>query len=570
MTPYTLDPQKNHGVSKQHILRQALLFAKVAPRVGIVKLQDGPKSIWQTLQTARRWGGFETAALLNSARKYPQHLALIDDFGQLTYAELFEETLRFAYALQARGVTEGSNVAVLALNSRAAIIPLCARQLLGYNIFMINANSSGAQVERILDYHDVQTFVVDSSFFARLTPKTVQQYDVLIGFDSADDAVPVDFPRLADLIADATLPGGSIQRAVENLPHRPARGAHVVMTSGTTGMPKGVVRRAKSSPQSTAPVFASIPWHRHMTVLLTGVLFHFYGWGNLTLALHTGSTIITQRKYEAAKVAQAMRDHKVTAWVSAASRLRAMCAYLDEQGIDKIDGLEFIVSSGSPLTPYEVKAVHDKFGIVLHNLYGSTEAAAIAVSSAEELVEDPTVSGTIYPGTAVRIVDSEGNDVPDGEVGEIYVGDFTMFDGYTDPEIKVPTLAGLLRMGDKGYKVGNKLYVKGRADDLVITQFGEKIFPNEIEDALLYDARIKDVCVHGVEDNEFGQALRCYIIREDNVAPDELQADDVRALISEHLSDAHVPRDVFFVESFPRNPMGKVIRPELPGKSTVK
>lgn len=569
MTPYTLDPKKDHGVSKRHILRQALLFASVAPKVGIVKLQDGPKSIWETLQTARRWGGFETGALLNSARRFPQQRALIDDFGELTYAELLEETVRFAYALQARGVVEGSNVAVLALNSRAAIIPLCARQLLGYNIFMINANSSGTQLARVLEYHDIETLLIDSNFVERLDDAIFDHYDVLIGFDDPADAVSAELPRMMDLIAQAKLPGGTVQRALDNLPHRPAWGAHVVMTSGTTGMPKGVVRRAKRSPQSSAPVFASIPWNRHMTVLLTGVLFHFYGWGNLALSLHTGSTIVTQRRYDAAEVARAMKEYQVTAWISAASRLRAICSYLDEQGIDHIPGLEFIVSSGSPLTPYEVKAVHDKFGVILHNLYGSTEAAAIAISKAEELVDDPTLSGTIHPGTAVRILDADGNEVPEGETGEIYVGDFTMFDGYTDPEITIPTKAGLLRMGDKGYRIGNKLYVQGRADDLVITQFGEKIFPNEIEDALLYDERIKDVCVHGVADNEFGQALRCYIIREAGLTRDDLCEDDVRAEIRDGLSDAHVPRDVFFVDSFPRNPMGKVIRPNLPGKSTV-
>ncbi|MDO4928983.1 MAG: AMP-binding protein [Corynebacterium sp.] len=569
MSNYTLDPIKNHGVSKKLALRQLGLFVQVAPKVGIVKPRDGLRSIVDSLKTIRRWGGFETGALVNSARKYPNRLAIVDDLGQLTYAELFGETVRFAYAMQARGIVEGSNLAVLALNSRAAIIPLCARQLLGYNIFMINANSSGAQVQRIMEYHDTSTLVVDSDFVDRLTEETIANSDIIIGFEVDGAEVSAELPRMMDLIAEATLPGGSVERAVENLPKSPKWGAHVVMTSGTTGMPKGVVRRAKASLQSSAPVFASVPWRRHMTVLLTGVLFHFYGWGNLVLALHTGSTVVTQRKYDAAAVVKVMQDQGVNAWISAASRLRAMCSYLDEHGIERIDGLEFIMSSGSPLTPYEVHEIHAKFGNVLHNLYGSTESAAIAISTARELVADPALSGTIRPGTAVRIVDSAGNDVSDGEVGEIYVGDYTMFDGYTDPDIEIPLLDGLLRMGDKGYRVGDKLYVKGRADDLVITQYGEKIFPNEVEDSLLYDERVKDVCVHGVEDNEFGQALRCYVIREEGLSKDDLSADDVAGLVRERLSDAHVPRDIYFVQKFPRNPMGKVIRPELPGRSTV-
>ena len=169
----------------------------------------------------------------------------------------------------------------------------------------------------------------------------------------------------------------------------------------------------------------------------------------------------------------------------------------------------------------------------------------------------------------VEILDDDGNPVPDGEMGEVYAGCYDMFVGYTDPDIKPTVNNGLIRMGDKGYRKGDRLYVVGRADDLVITQFAEKIFPSELEDVLIRDERVAEVHVHGVRDDKFGQALRCYVIREDGISEDELNEDVVKELLRTGLSDAHVPRDVFFVHDFPRNAMGKVIRPQLPDHSTA-
>lgn len=563
MSSYTLNPVREHGVGRKEIMAQFFFFLRQMRGSAILEKSDA-KTLRENVRTMKRWGSLEGGTLANTARNHPEKLGLVDDDGQLTYAEFLDHVIRLAGALEKRGVTDGSNVAVMALNGRAAIFPLCARQMLGYHIFMINANSSGAQIERVLTFHEVDTLIVDQSFAERLTPAVLDRVQVIIGHVSDRDALPEGVEVLADIIDESTA-------TADDLPAKPkTKSMHVVMTSGTTGMPKGVIRRQLRSPQGIGPALAAIPWRRDMTIMLTGVLFHFYGWANMLVCLLTGSTIVTQREFSNEKALRQIEELGATAWISSASRLRGMTAYLDEQGIDKVDGLEFICSSGSPLTPYEVEAVTEKFGPVLHNSYGSTETAALALSGRGELAEDSALTGTIYPGYVVKILDDEGNELPDGEIGEIYAGCYDMFAGYTDPDVPVRTHDGLLRMGDRGYRQGNKLYVKGRADDLVITQFGEKIFPSELEDLLIRDSRVEDIHVHGVSDPKFGQALRAYVIRNENdPAAASLDEDEVRRLITETLSDAHAPRDVFFVADFPRNPMGKVIRPELPGKSTV-
>lgn len=569
MAQYTLKPVNDLHTPKSYIVKQFGFFLQQLRKSDILEL-GSLKEIRKDQQTQKRWGGLEGGILANTARRHPDRMALIDDKGKLTYRELFEHTVRLAHGLQEQGVKDGGNVAVLALNGRDAILPLCARQLLGYNTFMINANSSGVQIQRVLEFHEIPTLIVDSNFYDRLTEETKANTQIIIGFEEEGfDAKEHDLLTLDYIIDRANVPSSAFEGGRDFLPEKPSLSQHVVMTSGTTGMPKGVVRRMLKSSQGIAPALAAWPIRRNMTVLLTAVLFHFYGWGFMVILLQSGSTIVTQRRYDPARVVREIEEYKITGWASAASRLRQVCAYLDEEGIDHVKGLEFIVCSGSKITPYEVEQVNKKFGRVLNNAYGSTETSVLAASNAEELAADPTLSGTIYPGNRVEIIGEDGKPVPDGEVGEVYTATYDMYAGYTDPSIKIPTIDGMHRMGDKGYKKGNKLWVLGRADDLVITQYGEKIFPSEIEDLLIRDDRIHDVHVHGVVDPEYGQALRCYVIRAKGLTKEDLSAEDVKRVVTENLSEAHAPRDVFFVADFPRNPMGKVIRPELPDHSTV-
>lgn len=561
MSKYTLHPDTDHGVPKKEIIRQFFYFLKVLRKNNIFEL-GSVADVKADARTIKRFGSLESGGLANTARRHPERLGLVDDDGELTYYEFYDRVVRLATGLMQNGVRDGGNLAVLALNGRASIFPLCARQFVGYHIFMINANSSGPQIERVLEFHEVETLIVDQSFYDRLTDKTKENCTVIIGHIDDPGMLPADA-----LTMDQVIESGSTD--LDLLPEKPTKSQHVVMTSGTTGMPKGVIRRQLKSPQGIGPLLGTVPWSRGMSVLLTGVLFHFYGWGNMLLCIFTGSTIVTQRNFDSSKALEQFEKYDINAWISSASRLREMIAHLDRNAIDRVDGLEFITSSGSPLTSYEVEKVNEKFGKVFHNCYGSTETSGLAISDADELAADPTLTGTIHPGSVIEIRDDDGTLLPDGEIGEIFAGAYDMFVGYTDPSIEIKTNNNLLRMGDRGYRRGNRLYVKGRADDLVITQYGEKIFPSEIEDLLVRDERIDDVHVHGVSDPHYGQALRAYVIREDGVTANELDDVEVRRIVTAGLSDAHAPRDVFFVADFPRNPMGKVIRPELPGQSTV-
>ncbi|MDO4928995.1 MAG: AMP-binding protein [Corynebacterium sp.] len=554
MTDYTLSTRVEKAVPRREVFRQLIFFLKKMRERNMVE-SGGRSELKKDLANIKRWGGLEATIMARGARQVPDKECLVDDDGTLTYGEFFEQATRLAQDLDSRGLHNGANVAVMALNGRAAILPLTARHMAGFHIFMINGNASAHQIEEYLDYHDIKLLIIDEEFLPRLTSRA-RQRTVILGHLESE---PVEQRQ------DGSRPFVSLQEIIDQapadreLPQKPSKSMHVVMTSGTTGMPKGVVRRSLNSPQGFASVAAAVPLERNMNVLLTAVLFHAYGWAYMGFLFLAQSRIVTRRHFSGEQVIKDFQEYDINCWIAAATRIRTVIAYMDEVGIKRYDGLKVITNSGSPLLPYEIQQSNDKFGPVLCSMYGSSETSAVAVAGAAELVDDPQLTGRVYPGCIVKIFDQDGNEVPEGTEGVVAVSCFDLFAGYTDPSVEVPMINGYYYMGDRGYRKGDKLYILGRADDLVITQFGEKIFPIEIEDELLRDERITDAFVHGVKDDQTGQALRAYVSAQAEITPEE-----IRDRIRENLSDAHVPRDIIYIRDFPRGPTGKVISRHLP------
>ncbi|GGG72609.1 AMP-binding protein [Corynebacterium pelargi] len=551
---YTLETRVDRSVPQREVFRQLRFFLKKMRERNMIA-SGGGQELAKDLKNIRRWGGLEATIMARGARQVPDKVALVDDDGELTYFEFFQQADRLARALHARGLHSGANVAVMALNGRAAILPLTARSMAGYNIFMINGNASAAQIEEYLDFHNVQALIVDEEFLPRITERA-RQREVILGHLEAEPVEAGEHAGRAFESLDHVIYTANVHHP---LPKKPEKSMHVVMTSGTTGMPKGVVRRQLNSPQGFASVAAAIPLERNMNVLLTAVLFHAYGWAYMGFSFLAQSRVVTRRHFSAEQVLADFRDYDITTWISAATRIRTVISYMDENGIEKHEGLKVITNSGSPLLPVEIQRANEKFGPVLCSMYGSSETSAVAVAGAQDLVDDPHLTGRVYPGCMVKIFDEDGKEVPEGEEGVVGISCFDLFAGYTDPSIDAPMVNGMYYMGDRGYLKGDRLYVLGRADDLVITQFAEKIYPIEIEDEILRDERVEDAFVHGVPDEHTGQALRAYVVANEEVTPDE-----IRERVRQQLSEAHVPRDIVYVEDFPRGPTGKVIARDLP------
>jgi fatty-acyl-CoA synthase len=196
---------------------------------------------------------------------------------------------------------------------------------------------------------------------------------------------------------------------------------------------------------------------------------------------------------------------------------------------------------------------------VLYNVYGSTEVAVAAVATPADLGASPGTVGRPVIGVRIRILDEQGEPVPRGHTGRVFVGSSLSFDGYTDAGTK-EIRDGYMSTGDIGrFDSAGRLFIEGREDDMVISG-GENVFPLEVEECLSQHPAVADAAVVGVEDEEFGQRLSAFVVPRPGTSP---TVRDMKEHVSAHLARFKVPRDVCFVDVLPRNAAGKVVKREL-------
>ena len=201
----------------------------------------------------------------------------------------------------------------------------------------------------------------------------------------------------------------------------------------------------------------------------------------------------------------------------------------------------------------------DEFGDTLYNLYGSTEVAWASIATPADMRAAPGTAGKPPRGTVVKLFDEEGREVPTGETGRIFVGNEMLFEGYTGGGSK-DEIDGLMATGDVGrFDESGRLFVEGRDDEMIVSG-GENVFPKEVEDLLSRHAGVADVAAIGVEDDEFGQRLRAFVVAEGSKKRSEK---DLKAHVKKNLAGYKVPREIVFLDELPRNATGKVLKREL-------
>ncbi len=199
----------------------------------------------------------------------------------------------------------------------------------------------------------------------------------------------------------------------------------------------------------------------------------------------------------------------------------------------------------------------DRFGDTVYNLYGSTEVAYATVATPEDLRAAPGTAGRPPRGTVVRLYDDDGQQRSrEGEIGRIFVGNEMSFEGYTGGGGK-EVIDGLLCSGDVGhFDSGGRLFIDGRDDEMIVSG-GENVFPREVEDLLADHEAVVEVAVIGVEDDEYGQRLKAFVVVAADVEVDE---DDLKAHVKTNLASYKAPREVEFLDELPRNATGKVLK----------
>ena len=347
-------------------------------------------------------------------------------------------------------------------------------------------------------------------------------------------------------------------RAPLTPPSEPGRA--VILTSGTTGSPKGANRANPSSMNPAAALLSAIPLHARQRTMIAAPLVHSWGFAHMALGTALSSTLVLRRRFDPLDTLHAIADHQATALIVVPVMLQRILEPRPE-AVGSVDtsSLKVIAASGSALTGPLAERVMDAFGDTLYNLYGSTEVAWASIASPEDLRSAPGTAGRPPRGTAIEILDRDLRARPDRADGRIFVGSEMLFEGYTGGGDKDRT-RGLMSTGDVGHlDAEGRLFVDGRDDDMIVSG-GENVFPGEVEDLLAAVPGVSEAAVIGVADDEFEQRLHAYVVLDPGAT---LTEDDLKAEVRSHLARYKVPREITFVAELPRNATGKVLKREL-------
>ena len=528
------------------ITAEQLHVASTLLRAGVIR-PARPDRALRALAGLRRWGPTLAAGYLGAAARYPHAVAIVDELGTLTFEEVDRRTNRLANALAEEGLTEGDAVAILCRNHRYFVEATVACSKLGAHAVYLNTAFAGPQVAEVLGREGPVAVIHDQEFepAVRDAPAPRGRY---VAF--------VDEPSRAHAALEKLVAAGS------DRPLRPPMtpGRSVILTSGTTGTPKGANR---SSPESLGPAAAflsMIPLRARETTMIAAPLFHSWGFAHMLLGTALTSTLVLRRRFEPEGTLRALAGTGASALVVVPVMLQRMLE-LGPEVIGRYDlsGLRVIAASGSALPGPLAQRALDAFGEKLYNLYGSTEVAWATIAAPADLRSAPGTAGRPPRGTTVKVLGEDWRELAPGESGRIFVGSELLFDGYTGGGDKARH-GSMMSTGDVGhFDTAGRLFVDGRDDDMIVSG-GENVFPSEVEDLLAGVAGIREVAVICMPDEEFGQRLEAFVVLDEGavISEPELQ-DHVKRNLARH----KVPREIVFLDELPRNATGKVLGREL-------
>jgi acyl-CoA synthetase (AMP-forming)/AMP-acid ligase II len=497
--------------------------------------------------TFLRWGTSPATGVTTAAIHHPHEIAIADERGALTWERLHRRSNALAYSFAAMGIGPGDGIGVMCRNHRGFIETTLAAAKIGASALYLNTMFAGPQLVEVTRREGPKALVHDEEFTGLLEGVDDSVERVVGWVDGGGEGMTT----LEQLIA-----------AGDESDHSPPpdEPRFVILTSGTTGTPKGAQRSSPNGLMAVAALLDKIPFRARETMMIAAPLFHSWGFLHFVLSLPTASTMVLRRRFDPEGTLAAVQESRAQVLGAVPVMIQRILT-LPEETLDRYDlsSLRITSLSGSALPGELAIAWMDRFGDNVYNLYGSTEVAYATVATPEDLRAAPGTAGKPPRGTEVRIFDEAGREVPRGEVGRIFVGNEMSFEGYTGGGGK-EVIDGLLSSGDVGHiDAEGRLFIDGRDDEMIVSG-GENVFPREVEDLLADHDAVVEVAVIGVEDAEFGQRLKAFVVANEGA---EVSVDDLKAHVKANLAGYKTPREIEFLPELPRNATGKVLKREL-------
>ena len=521
-------------------------YVALCVRSGLVR-PELPHRLAQMLLAFDRFGLLAGAVTIGAIR-HGDRVALRDERGDVTYQQLDERSNALANAWRERGLRAGDGVAILVRNHRGFLDAVFAAAKCGAKIVLLNTSFAGPQIREVAEREGTDMLVYDDEY-SEMLKGVAPPHGRFRAWTDEDR-------KDGDETLEALIEQGST-----GTPPKPKTGPKVViLTSGTTGTPKGAPRGEPRSLSMLGGLLAKVPFRARETTQLCVPMFHSLGFAAMALSLALGSTVVVQRHFDPEWTLDSLERNEVSAMIVVPVMLaRIIDLGEDEAAGHDLSALKIIFIGGSQLGGELAKRGLKAFGPVLYNLYGSTEVAYATIATPRDLEEEPSCVGGVVRGTIVKLLDDDGEEVSEGETGRIFVGNAGQFEGYTGGETK-EQIGGLMSSGDVGhFDAKGRLFIDGRDDEMIVSG-GENVFPGEIEELLAGHQAIVEAAAIGVEDEKFGQRLKAFVVLRDGK---KLGEDEVKDYVRQNLARYKTPREVVFLEELPRNPTGKVVKRQL-------
>ena len=527
----------------------SIFEAKVLHEAGIVGLVRPDKAA-KVATTFLRWGASPATGVATAAHKYPHESMLIDERGSLSFERVHRRSNALAHSFAEMGIGPGDGIGIMCRNHRGFIETTLAAAKLGASALYLNTMFAGPQLVEVTKREAPKALVYDEEFSGLLDGVDGEVARVIAWTDGDPGA-----NTLEGLIA-----------AGDESDHKPPseKPRFVVLTSGTTGTPKGAQRSSPDGLLVMAALIDKIPYRARETMMIAAPLFHSWGFLHFVMSLPTASTMLLRRRFDEEETLRAIQDYRADVLAVVPVMLQRILRQPTEvlEAYD-LSSLRITAASGSALPGELAIEWMDRFGDTVYNLYGSTEVSYATVATPEDLRAAPGTAGKPPRGTVVRLYDEAGREVPQGEVGRIFVGNEMSFEGYTGGGGK-EAIDGLLSSGDVGhFDADGRLFVDGRDDEMIVSG-GENVFPREVEDLLADHDGVVEVAVIGVDDAEFGQRLKAFVVTGEA----EVSAEDLKAHVKANLAGYKAPREIEFLDELPRNATGKILKRELHARET--
>ncbi|OBF49335.1 acyl-CoA synthetase [Mycobacterium sp. 852002-53434_SCH5985345] len=529
-------------------INQALGLLTTLRRAGMIAPMR-PDRYLKIAAAMRREGMGMTVGFASAAQRCPDRAGLVDELGTLTWRQLDERINALAAALQDLPSGQPKVVGIMCRNHRGFVEAVVATNRIGSDVVLLNTSFAGPALAEVVNREGVDAVIYDEEF-----TETV-------------DRALADKPDATRIVAWTD---GQHELTVEKLitdhsgqqPERTGRkGRMILLTSGTTGTPKGANQTGGNAGIGTLKaILDRTPWRAEETVVVVAPMFHAWGFSQLIFAASMACTVVTRRKFDPEATLDLIDRNQATGLAVVPVMFdRIMELPPEVRKRYSCKSLRFAAASGSRMRPDVVTAFMDEFGDVIYNNYNATEAGMIATATPQDLRAAPDTAGRPAGGTEIRILDSDFNELPAGEVGTIYVRNDTQFEGYTSGTTK-DFHAGFMSSGDVGYlDEAGRLFVVGRDDEMIVSG-GENVYPIEVEKTLAAHPDVAEAAVIGVDDEQYGQRLAAFVVLS---AGAQATPETLKQHVRENLANYKVPREIAVLDELPRGSTGKIQRNEL-------